>query len=211
MITDILVSISHFITSTIDHLGYAGVALLMAIESAAIPLPSEIIMPFAGYLVESGRFTLWGLGLAGAVGSTIGSLFIYYIAYYGGRRLIAKYEHIIFVSQEDLDITEKFFHRFRHSSAFLGRLLPVVRTFISVPAGIAKAPVVPFALGAFVGSYIWSYFLAWLGLRLGSNWKHLETYFRKLDVVIVALGLLVLVFWVRRHLKNRVKARSEKS
>jgi membrane protein DedA with SNARE-associated domain len=209
MITDIIVAITNFITNTIDAMGYPGVVLLMAIESAAIPLPSEIIMPFAGFLVESGRFSLWGLALAGAIGSTIGSLVIYYIAYYGGRKLIAKYEHLIFVSQEDLDLTEKFFHRFKHSSAFLGRVLPVVRTFISVPAGIAKAPIVPFIAGAFIGSFVWSYFLAWLGLRLGENWKHLETYFRKMDIVIVGLGVFVLFFWIRRHLKNRVKVKPQ--
>jgi membrane protein DedA with SNARE-associated domain len=206
MITDIIVAITTWITHVIDNLGYPGVALLMAIESAAVPLPSEIIMPFAGFLVESGRFSLLGLAMAGAVGSTIGSLIIYYIAYYGGRKLIARYEHIIFVSQEDLDIAERFFHRFKHSSAFLGRILPVVRTFISVPAGIAKAPIVPFILGAFVGSFVWSYFLAWLGLKLGENWKHLETYFRKVDVVIVVLGVILVIYWVRRHLKNRVKS-----
>lgn len=205
MITDIIVAVTTWITNVIDSMGYPGVALLMAIESAAIPLPSEIIMPFAGFLVESGRFSLFGLAMAGAFGSTIGSLVIYYIAYYGGRRLIAKYEHIIFVSQEDIDIAEKFFHRFRHSSAFLGRMLPVVRTFISVPAGLAKAPIIPFTIGAFVGSFIWSYFLAWLGLKLGSNWHSLETYFRKVDIVIVVAGVALVIFWIRRHIKNRVK------
>ncbi len=205
MITDIIVAVTTWITHVIDNMGYPGVALLMAIESAAIPLPSEIIMPFAGFLVDDGRFSLWGLALAGAIGSTIGSLVIYYIAYYGGRRLIQKYEHIIFVSQEDIDLAEKFFHRFKHSSAFLGRMLPVVRTFISVPAGIAKAPIIPFTVGAFVGSYIWSYFLAWLGLKLGENWHSLESYFRKVDVVIVVAGIALVIFWIRRHLKNRVK------
>jgi len=205
MITDIILAITNFITNTIDAMGYAGVALLMAIESAAIPLPSEIIMPFAGYLVEAGRFSLFGLAVAGAVGSTIGSLIIYYIAAYGGRRLIAKYEHIIFVSQTDLDLAEKFFHKFKHSSAFFGRLLPVVRTFISVPAGLAKAPIIPFTVGAFVGSFIWSYFLAWLGLKLGENWKHLETYFRKMDIVIVGVGAVLVGYWIYRHIKNRVK------
>jgi membrane protein DedA with SNARE-associated domain len=206
MITDILVAISHFITSTIDHMGYAGVALLMAIESAAIPLPSEVIMPFAGFLVESGRFSLWALGLAGAVGSTIGSLITYYIGYYGGRRLIAKYEHIVLVSQEDLDLTEKFFHRFKHTATFLGRILPVIRTFISIPAGIAKVPIIPFTINAFIGSFIWSYFLAWLGLKLGENWKHLETYFHKFDLVIGLLILAGIIYWIRRHIKRKNQA-----
>ena len=205
MITDILVAISHFITSTINHLGYIGVALLMAIESAAIPLPSEVIMPFAGYLVEGGRFSLWALGLAGAVGSTIGSLVTYYIGYYGGRRLIQKYEHIVLVSQEELDLTEKFFHRFKHTATLLGRVLPVIRTFISIPAGIAKIPVVPFAVNAFIGSFVWSYFLAWLGLKLGERWTTLETYFRKFDIVIVAVLIFLFIYWIRRHFKRRLQ------
>ncbi len=208
MITDLLLAISHFITNTINHLGYAGVALLMAIESAAIPLPSEVIMPFAGFLVEAGRFNLWFLGLAGAIGSTIGSLVTYYIGYYGGRRLIAKYEHIFLVSQEELDLTEKFFHRFKHTATFFGRILPVIRTFISIPAGIARIPVLPFTINAFIGSFIWSYFLAWLGLRLGENWKHLETYFRKFDLVIALLIIVVLIYWMRRHLHKK-KSRYE--
>ncbi|OGE74017.1 MAG: hypothetical protein A3C49_04475 [Candidatus Doudnabacteria bacterium RIFCSPHIGHO2_02_FULL_42_25] len=204
MITDLLVTISHFITSTIDQLGYVGVVLLMGMGTAAIPLPSELVMPFAGSLVEDGRFSLLSLALAGAIGSTLGSLVIYYLAHYGGRKLISKYEHIIFVSQDDLDLAEKFFHRFRHSAAFFGSMLPVVRAFISIPAGIARVPVIPFAASVFSGAFIWSYFLAWLGLTLGENWKNLETYFRKIDIFIVALAIGFIIYWIRRHIKNRV-------
>jgi membrane protein DedA with SNARE-associated domain len=203
MITNILVALSHFITSTIDHLGYFGVGFLMAVESAAIPLPSEIIMPFAGFLAAAGRFSLIGLALAGAIGSTIGSLVTYYIGYYGGRKLILKYEHIVLVSEKELDMTERFFHRFKHTATFIGRLLPVIRTFISIPAGIAKAPIVPFTCYAFLGSFIWSYFLAWLGLRLGENWNHLESYFRKFDVVILLVIVLAVGWWLMGFLRHR--------
>lgn len=203
MLTDLIAYITNFIISTIDHLGYPGVALLMAIESAAIPLPSEIIMPFAGFLVGSGRFSLIGLAFAGAIGSTIGSLVTYYIGFYGGRRLIAKYEHLVFASEGEVSFTEKFFKRFPHYSTLIGRVLPVIRTFISIPAGIAKVPVVPFTIYAFVGSFIWSYFLAWLGLRLGENWKHLESYFRKFDILIVLLIATAIVFWIYNHTKKR--------
>ncbi len=203
MITDIILAITNFVTQTIDTLGYGGVALLMAIESAAIPLPSEIIMPFSGFLVANGRFTLFGLSLAGAFGSVVGSLVTYYIGYYGGRPLVEKYGRYIFISHYDLELTERFFNRFRYSATFLGRIIPVIRTFISIPAGIAKAPIIPFTVNAFVGSFIWSYFLAYLGLRLGSNWHALETYFRKFDVLMGIAIILFIVYWIRRHLRHR--------
>ncbi len=201
MLTNILVALTQFITSTISHLGYFGVACLMAIESAAIPLPSEVIMPFAGFLVVSGRFGLFGLALAGAIGSTIGSFITYYLGYHGGIRLIKKYEHYVHVSEGELGITEKFFAKFGAISTFYGRILPVIRTFISIPAGIARVPLGSFLGYAFFGSFIWSYFLAWLGLRLGEHWHDLEIYFRKFDIVIVVLIIFGLIYWLRKHLK----------
>lgn len=207
MIAHLISSLTHFIISTIDHLGYAGVAVLMAIESAAIPLPSEIIMPFAGFLVVAHRFNLFGLGLAGATGSVIGSWIMYAVGYYGGRPLIRKYEHILLVSEDDLNLTENFFKKFGHWSTFLGRMLPIVRTFISIPAGIAKYDFWPFTIAAFVGSFIWSYFLAWLGLKLGERWNHLSVYFHKFDALIVVVVILAAGYWVYRHIKHRVGRR----
>ncbi|MBI4049479.1 MAG: DedA family protein [Candidatus Doudnabacteria bacterium] len=205
MFTDLILTITNFITQTINQLGYTGVALLMAIESAAIPLPSEIIMPFSGFLVESGRFTLWGLSLAGAIGSVLGSVITYALGYYGGRPLIIKYGRFVFISEHDLDLTEKFFRRFGKLSTFFGRILPIVRTFISIPAGIGKVPLGPFIFYTFIGSFIWSYFLAWLGMKLGENWQELESYFRKFDAVIVIVIVIVIVWWIRRHLRDRIK------
>ena len=202
MITDLLLSISHFVVSVIDHLGYLGVILLMAIESAAIPLPSEIIMPFSGSLIGNGRFTLLGLGLAGALGSSIGSLTTYYLGYYGGRKLIQKYERYVFVSEGELSITEKFFQKFPHYATLIGRVLPVVRTFISIPAGIAKVPVIPFTIYAFLGSFVWSYFLAFLGLKFGENWKILENYFRKFDIIILIVAITLIFWWVYKHVSG---------
>lgn len=204
MLTNILLHVTNFITNTISSLGYPGVAILMAIESAAIPLPSEVIMPFAGFLVGSGRFNLFGLALAGAIGSLIGSLATYAIGYYGGRPLIQRYGKYVLISEHDLNLTEKFFAKFGSWSSFLGRVLPVVRTFISIPAGIGRVKIGSFSIYTFVGSFIWSYFLAWLGAILGDNWHVLETYFRKFDVVIVIVIIAFIIFWVRRHLKQRV-------
>ncbi|MEJ0021735.1 MAG: DedA family protein [Candidatus Doudnabacteria bacterium] len=173
----------------------------MAIESAAIPLPSEVIMPFAGFLVASQRFSLLGLGLAGATGSTIGSWLTYCLGYYGGRPLIERYGHWVFLSERELNLTEKFFKKFGHWSTFFGRLLPVIRTFVSIPAGISKVDFLSFTITAFIGSFIWSYFLAWLGQRLGEHWHDLENYFRKFDILIVAVIVIFIIYWIRRHLK----------
>lgn len=205
MITDILAYLTQFITNTIDQLGYAGVVILMAIESAAIPLPSEIIMPFAGFLVEEGRFTLIGLSIAGALGSVLGSVVTYALGYYGGRPLIVKYGRYVLITEHDLALTEKFFDRFGKMSVFIGRMLPVVRTFISIPAGIGKVAFWPFVIYCFVGSFVWSYFLAWLGMRLGENWHSLETYFRKFDLAIGAVIVIFIIYWIRRHIKNRIR------
>jgi membrane protein DedA with SNARE-associated domain len=156
-------------------------------------------------LVGAGRFNLLSLAFAGAIGSTIGSLLTYGIGYYGGRPLIRRYGHLIFLSERELLMTERFFDRFGHYwSTFLGRVLPVVRTFISIPAGIGKVKIIPFTLAAFIGSFIWSYFLAWLGLKLGEHWNNLEQYFRKFDLVIVIVIVFSLIYWVIRHIKNRV-------
>lgn len=203
MLTNILLHVTNFITSTISSLGYPGVAILMAIESAAIPLPSEVIMPFAGFLVGSGRFNLLFLALAGAVGSLVGSLVTYAIGFYGGRSLIQRYGKYVLIFEHDLYLTEKFFAKFGNWSSFLGRVLPVIRTFISIPAGIGRVKLWTFSLYTFVGSFIWSYFLAWLGVQLGDNWHVLETYFRKFDAIIVILIIAFIIFWVRRHFKHR--------
>lgn len=206
MFTDLILALTNFIISTIDQLGYFGVVLLMAIESAAIPLPSEVIMPFSGFLVEGGRFTLFGLAMAGAVGSIVGSIVTYALGYYGGRPLILKYGRYVLITEHDLALTESFFQRFGRFSVLIGRMLPIVRTFISIPAGIGKVAFWPFVIYAFIGSFIWSYFLAWLGLRLGEDWHTLETYFRKFDLAIGIVIAAVIIYWIRRHIKQRVKS-----
>jgi membrane protein DedA with SNARE-associated domain len=206
MISDTLVHLSSFITHTISLFGYLGVAILMAIESAAIPLPSEVIKPFAGFLAAGGQFSLIGLGLAGGIGSTIGSLVTYYIGYFGGRPLIAKYGHWIFLSERELYVTERFFQRFKHTATLFGRVLPVIRTFISIPAGIAQVPVITFAINAFIGSFIWSLFLAWLGLHLGQNWNHLSVYFHKFDLVVGIAVIAVIGYWIHGHFKPKASS-----
>lgn len=202
MATDVILAVTNFITQTISQFGYFGVVILMAIESAAIPLPSEVIMPFAGFLVQGGRFTLFGLALAGAAGSVIGSIVTYALGYYGGRPLILKYGRYVLITEHDLQLTERFFAKFGALSTFFGRILPIVRTFISIPAGIGKVKFLPFVAYSFIGSFIWSYFLAWLGMRLGENWHSLESYFRKFDVIIGLIIIAAIIWWIRRHIKK---------
>jgi membrane protein DedA with SNARE-associated domain len=208
MLHQIIVAITTWITHVISALGYPGVGLLMAIESAAIPLPSEVIMPFAGFSAASGHFNLLGLALAGAIGSTIGSLVTYYIGYHGGRIWMQKYERVLHVSEGELGFTEKFFNRFPLTSTLVGRVLPVVRTFISIPAGIAKVPVGRFLAYAFIGSFVWSYFLAFLGKKLGDHWDTLGKYFHQLDAVIVGVVAIAIIWWLWHHFGHKKRPTS---
>jgi membrane protein DedA with SNARE-associated domain len=205
IIDTILAPIVQFVIDTISVLGYPGVALLMAIESAAIPLPSEVIMPFSGFLVSEGRFTLNGIALAGAIGSVFGSWVLYFIGKYGGRPLVRKYGKYALISEHDLDLSDRFFKRFGFWATFIGRVLPIIRTYISLPAGISKVSFWPFTLAAFVGSFIWSYFLGWIGFSLGANWEGIRVYFRRVDWLIVLLIVVGLIWWIRQHWKNRLK------
>lgn len=202
MVTDILKWIVTFVTATISTMGYAGVVLLMAIESAAIPLPSEVIMPFSGYLVHLGRFTLHGSALAGAVGCVLGSLVAYAVAAWGGRAFVHKYGRYVFISRHDLDLAERLFNRYGSPIIFFSRLMPVVRTFISLPAGLARMPLMRFTIYTFLGSYPFCYVLALVGYKMGEHWHGLESYFRKFDILIGAVLLAGAVWWIRRHLRS---------
>ena len=202
MINQVLTAIGGFIIGVISASGYLGVIALMAIESANIPLPSEVIMPFAGYLVYTGELNLWLVSIAGGIGCTIGSAFSWWIGKKGGRPLVERYGRYVLLSAHDLDLGEKWFKRWGNSIAFFSRLLPIVRTFISFPAGIAQVPLGRFLAYTFVGSVIWSYFLAYIGLKLGENWEHIEVYWRKFDYIILALILVGLAWWVWGHFRK---------
>jgi len=203
----ILAAIGSFIISTISSGGYLGIVGLMALESANIPLPSEVIMPFAGYLVSLGEMNIWLAGLAGGIGCTIGSAFSWWLGYKGGRKLVRAYGRYILLSPRDVEAGEKWFRRYGYSIAFFSRLLPVVRTFISFPAGIAGVPLSIFLVYTFVGSVIWSTGLAWVGKILGDNWESLESYFRGADWVILVVIILCLIWWIWRHMKINQKSK----
>jgi len=194
-----------FIHWVIDGTGYAGIVILMAIESACIPLPSELIMPFAGYLVSQGRFNLFWAATAGALGCNVGSVIAYEIGYYGGRRLIERYGSYILMTYHDLEIADRFFKKFGGAAVFVGRLLPVVRTFIALPAGIARMPRVPFHIYTFLGLWPWCFGLAYFGMKLGDHWMDLKPYFLKFKEVIIVLLLVGVIWFVWTHWKNRVR------
>ena len=199
----IINSVTNFVINIISSWGYLGVGLMMAIESVCIPLPSEIIMPFAGFLVAQGKFTLLGVTLAGALGCLVGSVAAYAVGIYGGRAFIEKYGGYILISKHDLNLADKFFNKYGSSAIFFSRLLPVIRTFISLPAGIAKMNFTKFVVYTFLGSLPWCFALAYIGKKLGDNWDTLGVYFHKFDFVIVIVILLGVAWYIRRYFKNR--------
>jgi len=202
MIGYFLSLVTNFIISAISSLGYTGVGALMAIESACVPLPSEVIMPFAGFLVAQGKFSLIGVALAGALGCVVGSVVAYAVGIWGGRAFIEKYGKYVLISHHDLALADKFFNKYGSAAIFFSRLLPVARTFISLPAGIAKMNFSKFVIYTFLGSLPWCLALAYVGMVLGERWNTLGVYFHKFDAVIAAVILAFIVWYVRRHLKN---------
>ena len=205
MIGKIIELLSVFIVATISRLGYAGIVLLMAIESACIPLPSEIIMPFSGALVARGEFNLWLVGLAGAFGCVLGSLVAYWVGMYGGRPLAEKYGRYLLISTHDLDLADRWFARFGEVIVFASRLLPAIRTFIAFPAGVARMNLKKFVIYTFAGSLPWCIGLAYVGQRLGEKWDKdptLKTLFHRFDFIIGIVLVLAAAWWVWRHIKH---------
>ncbi|MBU6246812.1 MAG: DedA family protein [Xanthomonadaceae bacterium] len=202
MMEKLIAALAGFVIAVISRFQYAGIALLMAVESACIPLPSEIIMPFSGYLVARGELKLWLVSLAGAVGCVIGSWLAYAIGAWGGRPLVERYGRYVLISHRDLDLADRWFQRHGDITIFVGRLLPVVRTFIAFPAGVARMPLGRFTAYTFLGSLIWCWGLAWIGVKLGEHWDTLGVYFHRFDAAIGAVILLGLVLYVWRHLRH---------
>ena len=205
MIARIIELVSAFIVATISTLGYGGVILLMAIESACIPLPSEVIMPFSGYLVYTGQFNLWIVTVAGAFGCVLGSLLAYWVGMRGGRPLIEKYGRYILISRHDLDLADRWFARYGEAIVFISRLLPAIRTFIAFPAGVARMNLKKFVIYTFAGSLPWCLGLAYIGQKLGERWDkdpRLKTLFHQFDFVIGILIVLAIAWWVWRHVRH---------
>lgn len=195
----IISELSRFVIACISKFGYAGILMTMAIESACIPLPSEIIMPFSGYLVSTGEFTMLGVTLAGAVGNVVGSIAAYYAGIFGGRSFVERYGPYFLVSHRDLDTADRWFQKYGEAAVFFSRMLPVVRTFISLPAGIARMNFPRFVLFTFLGALPWCYLLAYVGVKMGERWEDLRQYFHQFDIVIGLALAAVLAFFVWSH------------
>ena len=192
----------------ISNYGYAGIVFLMALESACMPVPSEIVMPFAGFLVADGStsMSLIGVILAGSVGCTLGSIAAYAVGFYAGRPLILRYGKYFLVREKHLVSAEKWFEKYGDKATFVARLLPVIRTVISLPAGIAKMRFKKFVLYSFVGSVPWTAMLAYVGYWLGDNWEEIKGVFRYLDVMVVIGVVAILLWYFLRHRPNSKKA-----
>jgi membrane protein DedA with SNARE-associated domain len=207
VITKVIEALAVWTTGVISTLGYGGVVLLMGIESACIPLPSEIIMPFAGYLVYTGQFSLHGAALAGAVGCIAGSIPAYWLGQYGGRPVIERWGRYL-LSRKELDLADRLFARHGQWVVLVARLLPVVRTFVAFPAGVARMNMTKFVVYTFVGSYPWCYGLAWVGMKLGEQWNkdpRLKAAFHRFDLAI-GIAIVAAVAWFVWHKLKEARA-----
>ena len=211
MIEAIISALVTFCVEVIRWGGYWGVVILMAIESACIPLPSEIIMPLAGYLVSTGEFNIYLAATAGAFGCNVGSVFAYEAGKRGGRPFVARWGKYFLVGLDEVDAAERFFARWGSISILVGRLLPVIRTFIAFPAGVARMPLVPFHLYTFIGSWPFCFALAWVGRELGEKWNddpRLKEAFHQAHIVIGVLGVLAVGFYIWHRVNGIRKNRA---
>jgi membrane protein DedA with SNARE-associated domain len=205
----ILALLVQLITQTIQAGGYTGIAGLMALNSCGIPIPSELIMPFSGYLVYLGRFNLFLVAIVGSLGCNLGSAVAYWIGAKGGRPLVVRYGKWVLMSQHDLDRMTWFFDRYGSIAILAGRMLPVVQTFVAFPAGIAKMARLRFHIYTTVGSLIWYFCLAWAGMKLGERWHtdpRLEQLFHRFHLVVELAILIGAIWFVWSHLNRRKNA-----
>lgn len=202
VLDSVLVPVVNFIQHTISTMGPIGVSLLMAIESCNVPLPSEAILPFAGYLVSKGVFSIHAAAFAGAIGCVIGSIPSYYLGYFGGRPFVEKYGKWFLISRHDLEMADKWEQKYGNLAFFICRMLPIVRTFISLPAGILKADLKQFVLFTFLGSLIWSYPLVFVGMKLGEHSEALKHFWHKFDLAIVLVFGSLFILYLRNHFKH---------
>jgi membrane protein DedA with SNARE-associated domain len=210
MIEKILAPVAAFIIAVISAGGYGGIVALMAIESACIPLPSEIIMPFSGYLVSTGELDLIWVATAGAIGCNLGSIPAYALGKYGGRPAIERFGKYVLMNMHDLELAERFFARFGSAAVFICRLLPLVRSFIAFPAGVARMRQIPFHIYTFLGSWPWCFALAWIGMKLGERWHtdpRVGRVLHSLDAVIAVVILAGVGYYAWHRLSGRKRAR----
>jgi len=205
ILTDIFAFIGSFALSTISQLGYPGIFFLMMLESMVVPVPSEFVMPFAGFLVAQGNFNFTLVIVASSLGSITGSLIFYYIGKTGGHTLVEKYGKYVLVDTEDIKKTEEWFNRRGELTIFIARLVPVVRHLISLIAGIGKMNVKKFTIYTILGAILWNGILTYLGVILGQHWNEVSQYVEKLDVGIVILLVIGCLYFAYRHITKKKK------
>lgn len=197
---DIINNLANFVIQTISNTGYLGIFALMIAESALIPIPSEIIMPFSGYLVSTGKFNPILTIIAGSVGNLVGSLIAYTIGIKLGREVILKYGKYVLLKKSHLEWTESYFKKYGDRSTFVSRLLPAIRTYISLPAGIAKMNLKKFAFYTLIGSTIWSAMLTYVGVALGEEWVKIRHYSDYINGLVI-IGIIIIVIII---IKKRI-------
>ena len=202
LINTILGAVIGFIQHIISTMGFWGISLLMAIESCNIPLPSEAILPFAGIMVNKGLINFHVAAFAGAFGCILGSIPSYYLGYFGGRSFVEKYGKYFLISHKDLEDADKWVEKYGDWAFFLCRMLPVVRTFISLPAGILRAKKRIFFPLTFLGSLVWSYVLTYVGIKMGENMEAFKHIWHKFDIAIVAICAILGVLYIYKHVKH---------
>ncbi|WP_429222511.1 DedA family protein [Methanobacterium oryzae] len=194
--------VSQIAINLIEYLGYWGVFLGMTIESACIPLPSEVIMPFAGFAVWDGKMTFLGIVIAGVLGNLVGSWIAYFVGLKGGRPFLEKYGKYVHITPSKLDMAHNWFERYGHEAVFISRMLPIIRTFISLPAGIAEMNFKKFTVYTVLGCIPWVIFLGYIGLILGENWETIRSYFHILDI-FVGIGIVAVIIYIIYHYRNK--------
>lgn len=202
-------SITHllatYLTDFISALGYPGVTILMAMESMIFPVPSEAVMPFAGFLIYEGKMNWISVLIASSLGSFIGSYLSYIIGQKGGRPFIEKYGKYFLLNHHDLEITEKFFKKYGERTIFISRFIPIIRHLISLPAGIGEMNKKKFLIYTLIGATMWNMFLAWVGFYFGAQWERAESYKKYIDPIFLGLVILLIGFFVYKKLKSRRK------
>lgn len=207
MITEI---ISRIAVQILETTTYAGAFILMALESMIAPVPSEAVMPFVGFLVADGKWNLWLAMLATSLGSLVGSLLSYLMGYYGGKPVVLKVGKYLLLNRHDLEMTERYFQQRQGIyTIFIARFIPVIRHFISIPAGMGKMPLIPFLFFSLVGATIWNGFLLYCGIRLREHWPVVQKYSHQVDIVIIILALIAIGWFIRSRLQARKRFSAE--
>ncbi|MFH1235646.1 MAG: DedA family protein [Parcubacteria group bacterium] len=197
-------SLIQLFTTIIEKSGYLGVGFLMTLESMVAPVPSEAVMPFAGFLWFEGKMSLWLIVIASTAGSIIGSLLSYWVGAYGGRPFIKRFGRYLLLNEHDLEVTEGFFNRYGEKTIFISRFIPIIRHLISLPAGVGKMRMGKFLLYTVLGAGIWNAFLAYMGYLLGENWERIRSWGEVVDVVLIIGIIGLVILFIKRHL-NRNK------